>query len=371
MNYNRRFLLWINTIDGLGYHRIQDLLKRFGSAEGVFHDATQSNLMQMQGFGEKLCRQIMQAKTMECVDAVWDKFVKSGIRATFYGDPDYPKRLLHIATPPGALFINGAIPNDDILAIGMVGTRRATRYGRETASALAKDLSEAGVCIVSGMARGIDTCAHKGALQGGAPTIAVLGCGLDIIYPPENRDLYEEICANGAVVSEHFLGMQPLAPNFPARNRIISGLSEGVVIVESRERGGSMITVDFATEQNRDIFAVPGNINMETSKGPNQLICDGAIPVLNAQSVLKEYPRFFEAQRMKGISGEHTQKSVPVMSAEEEIIYKALQEGELQYDALASQVQMPAGMLASYLTMMELKEIIEQLPGRIYRIRPW
>lgn len=203
-------------------------------------------------------------------------------------DGEYPEGLKLISDPPIVLYIKGKISKNDRLSIAIVGSRNASSYGRNVCSIFAKDLSKLGITIVSGMARGIDTIAHKACLEAGGRTIAVLGSGLLQVYPPENRPLYEEIAQNGAVISEFPLNMEPLANNFPRRNRIIAGFSLGCVVVEAKERSGALITARCAMEYGREVFAVPGEIMKETSKGTNKLIKEGAKPVSDVVDIIEE-----------------------------------------------------------------------------------
>ena len=203
---------------------------------------------------------------------------------------DYPKVLLEIPDPPPYLYVKGELRGSET-AVAVVGSRRASTYGMLTTTRLATELAAHGVTVVSGMARGVDTAAHRGALSGGGRTIGVLGCGIDVVYPPENRKLFEEMAEKGALVSEFPLGTLPLAENFPRRNRIISGMSRGVLVVEAMENSGSLITAQFALDQGREVFAIPGNINTSSSRGANRLIKQGAKLVESVDDILEELPQ--------------------------------------------------------------------------------
>ncbi|NQT23051.1 MAG: DNA-protecting protein DprA [Candidatus Omnitrophica bacterium] len=213
---------------------------------------------------------------------------KLGIKVITIDDKEYPSNLKHIYNPPKVLYVKGKIVPKDHYSIAVVGARKSSTYGRETAARLARELAEKSITVVSGMARGIDTYAHRGALESGGRTIAVLGCGINIIYPPENKSLMEEISKSGAVISEFPINTPPLRRNFPMRNRIISGLSFGVVVVEAAEKSGSLITASLALEQGREVFSVPGRVDTRLSRGTLALIKEGAKLVENVDDILEE-----------------------------------------------------------------------------------
>ena len=244
----------------------------------------------------------------------------------------------------------------------IVGSRRATRDGKRAAREFAATLAREGVCVVSGLARGVDTCAHEGALEGGGATIAVLGSGADVIYPPENEELAARILdGGGAIVSEYPPGTRPSQGTFPARNRIISGLCGGVLMVEGSNTSGAMITVNFATEQGRDVFAVPGSIYSPLSAAPNRLIFDGANPALSAWDILEHYR--WAARPADGASPRRAVE----LDEEEKLLVDALLEQELSFDELSALSKFPASKLNSLLTSLELRGIIVKAPGGIYR----
>jgi len=243
-----------------------------------------------------------------------------------------------------------------------VGTRRATVYGKLTARRLARDLAREGVTVVSGMARGIDTEAHRGALEAGGRTIAILGCGVDIVYPPENRGLMEEIIKKGAVISEFSLGEEPEAPHFPQRNRIISGLSKGVLVVEAPLKSGALITANFALDQGRDVFAVPGNINSPNSHGTNQLIKEGAKLVESMEDVLEEL-NFSELAQLKK---EKIKAENLSLSSEEKKIFNLLKEEPSHIDLLVKLSRFPASKVGELLMRLQIKSLVRELPGKLF-----
>ncbi len=280
------YLNALRMVPGLGSSKLAQLLACFPGAQGVWQ-ARSEELTRVLGPG-KLSEALTHSRTVIEPQREWEKLLQAGIKLTTLGSPGYPANLAEIYNPPLILYYRGSLEGLD-LSLAIVGSRQATPYGRVTATVLARDLGSAGFVIVSGFARGIDAAAHRGALDAKGRTVAVFGCGLDTIYPREHRSLCEEIVERGAVVSDFPLGVQPLSANFPARNRIISGLSLGTLVVEGQERSGSLITADFALEQGRDVFAIPGPINSEYSRGPHKLLKQGAKLVESAGDILEEY----------------------------------------------------------------------------------
>lgn len=277
----------LNLISDIGSVRLGKLLNFFGQPQNIFK-ASYENLLKIEGIGEKIAGQICGFKK-EAVDRELILIRKQGLGILTLENSDYPRNLKNIPGAPILLYVKGGLKEEDNSSIAIVGSRRASFYGLSCAQKFAADLSAQGLTIVSGMARGIDTYAHQGALSGNGRTIAVMGSGFNHIYPSENKELAEEISKNGAVVSEFPMDMRPLAQNFPRRNRIISGLSSGVLVVEAARNSGALITADFALEQGRDVFALPGKIDSRTSWGANELIKDGAKLVSSVSDIMEEF----------------------------------------------------------------------------------
>jgi len=273
-------------LSGAG-RRLWSLLDHFGSPKRIW-EAQLKELAGVPGFNSEVSLDF--ARRRDAVDLVRrvSEMERAGISFLCYNDPGYPAVLRFIHDPPAALFVRGALKAADELALAVVGSRRPTPYGRLVAEKIAADLAAAGITIVSGLARGIDTAAHRGALAVGGRTVSVLGCGPDVVYPRENRGLMEQIVSRGAVLSEFPPGSPPEAWHFPARNRIISGLSKGVLVVEAAEKSGALITADLALEQGRDVMAVPGNVTSLLSRGTNKLIKQGAKLVERAADIIEE-----------------------------------------------------------------------------------
>ena len=273
----------------------------------------------------------------------------------------YPSNLKNIHRPPEELFIDGDILPSDKSAIAIVGTRRATYYGLSQCEKLAYELGLKGITVISGMARGIDSAAHRGALKAGARTIAVLGSGLNHIYPPENKKLYKEIVKNGAVVSEFPPDTPPARANFPQRNRIISGMSKGVVVIEAPAKSGALITADYALEQGREVFAMPGNVNSVKSRGTNALIREGAKLVENADDIIEELRSVMDNSPR---STAYSPQPVPSVSPDEKLIFDILNDEPKSIDEILQDSELPSGKAAEILLKLELKKLIKMLPGK-------
>jgi len=279
---------------------------------------------------------------------------------------EYPDILRHIYNAPEELFIDGEILASDSNAIAIVGTRRATRYGLEQCEKLSFDLAIRGITVVSGMALGIDAAAHRGAIRSGGRTIAVLGSGHNDIYPPENRELYKEIVKRGAVISEFSPDTPPFRKNFPKRNRIISGMSKGIIVVEAPGRSGALITANFALEQGREVFAMPGNVNSAKSSGANRLIKEGAKLVENVEDILEELKYVMEIKEIQGTTSNPALANAGlevVISARERKVFEALGDTPKSIDEISKMVDVPVNKISETLLKLELKKLIKALPG--------
>ncbi len=294
------------------------------------------------------------------------------IKKISINDAEYPEILKKIHSPPKVLYINGSFKEEDDFAVAIVGSRRASRYGIEMGEKLGYDLALRGVTVVSGMARGIDSAAHRGALTANGRTIAVMGSGHDHIYPPENKDLYKKIAESGAVISEFENGVSPLPQNFPIRNRIISGLTLGIVIVEAAKNSGALITADFALEQGREVFAVPGKISSVTSEGTHELIKDGAKLVQSAEDIMEELS-LHEIEPVAGrdrelneekISKKTTRYVYNSLSYDERKVYKILSDEPMYIDDVVKESGVELSLASKVLLVMELKRLIKELPGK-------
>ena len=294
------------------------------------------------------------------------------IRKITINDAEYPKNLKNIHKPPKALYVNGAFLESDETAVAIVGSRRPSMYGIEMAEKLGFELAARGVTVVSGMAVGIDSAAHRGALKARGRTIAVMGSGHNIIYPPQNKKIYEEIAKTGVVVTEYEADMEPLAHNFPARNRIISGLSLGIVVVEAAKNSGALITADFAAEQGRTVFAVPGKVSSLTSLGTNGLIKDGARLVQSADDVMEELNlveiKSVPEEKKDEIEEERVRKTAAYiynsLTDDERKVYKILSKEPLYIDDIFKMSGLVTAKASKAILNLELKSLIKELPGK-------
>ena len=350
---------WIafNRVRGIGPARLRALLDGFGSIEAAWFAS--ANALREIGLDRRSLANLLETRDALDLAAEQARVQDAGVQVLTWEDPRYPQRLLAIYDPPPVLYVRGELLPEDDWAVGIVGTRRASAYGREAARMLAGDLARSGITIVSGLARGIDGQAHRAALEAGGRTIAVLGSGIDIIYPWENHGLAEEIMAHGALVSEYGLGVQPEASNFPPRNRIISGLSRGIIVVEAGQRSGALITARFAADQGRDVFAVPGSIFQRGSEGANRLIRDGAQPVLSATDVLEALDLMDVEQHVEA------QMLLPADETEALLLEQVTLE-PTHVDEVGRATGLPIATVSSTLALMELKGLVRQVGGMQY-----
>ncbi len=354
-------------IPGVGPTIRKRLLERFGTARAVLA-AAPSDLRGVQGVGEKLTHTIVGADHQIDVEAEIALCRQHGIDILTETDAAYPRALREIHDPPGVLFVRGEMKPDDALAIAIVGTRHGTQYGLRQAERLAGGLARAGLTVISGLARGIDAAAHRGALAAGGRTLAVLASGVLNIYPPEHDKLAEEVAAHGALVSESPPGGEPLAGMFPQRNRLISGLSLGVVVVEAPERSGALITARHAMEQGREVFAVPGNVDSRASRGCHQLIRDGAKLVESADDVLEELGPLVEAAPREDGQVIHHPAELLLNELEQQVL-AAIHGEATPIDQIVADTGLPVSQVLSTISVLEMRRLIRRLSGTTV-IRP-
>ena len=360
---------WIRlrAVTGIGNLIFRRLIERFGQPEIVF-EAERETLLAVEGVTPRLVSGIRQARHAEEVGRRQiERALELGCHVVTQTDPRYPALLLQIPDPPAYFYMFGdsaAFPQ----SVAVVGSRNATDYGLTTTRRLSSDLARKGITVVSGLARGIDTAAHEGALQGGGHTVAVLGSGLANIYPRENKALCQRIAGRGAVISEFPLDAEPDAHHFPQRNRIISGMSLGTVVVEATRRSGSLITARMALEQNRDVFAVPGSVHSFKSMGTHALIKEGAKLVTHVGDILEELPVL---QAVPAMDGGETIASPPAavgLTGAAKRVYEALSPYPMHVDALTRQLSIDSGRLAAVLLTLELQGLVRQEPGKLFRL---
>jgi DNA processing protein len=364
-----RELLRLTLVPGLGPATIATLLEHAGEAARVTR-MTERQLREIPGIGPKLAEKVVAARAEVDPDTELELCRARGVRLIALGDPDYPPRLAEIDDPPVLLYARGTIEPRDELAVAIVGSRRCTPYGARVAERLGASLGRAGVTVVSGLARGIDAAAHRGAMQAGGRTFAVTANGLQRTYPPEHEGLAGEIAGAGAVLSEMPMRQEPLAALFPQRNRIISGLSLGVVIVEAAPRSGSLLTARHAAEQNREVFAVPGPIDSLASRGCHGLIRDGAKLVETVEDILEELD---PAMRARVVAGEAAAPdggvpppTAPVLNEMERRLLEKLDGVPRGADELIVASGLAASQVMATLSVLEMRRLAKRVPGNLF-----
>ena len=347
----------------LGSRSLFHLYRFFPTGKSVL-DASIEELKRVPFITPKVRERVIQHRGAVNPQKAEDEIKARGIQVTLLGEPEYPYYLAQIADPPVILYTNGRLPEKEMPLIAVVGSRRATPYGKAIAHRLSKDLVNLGWGVVSGLARGIDTAAHEGALAGGGYTLAVFGCGLNVCYPRENKKLRERIEEEGCVLSEFPPDTAPQARNFPIRNRIICGCSMGTLVVEAGERSGSLITAYNALEQSRDVFAVPGPVTSDNSRGVNRLIKQGAKLVENVADIIEEFPylNWVPAPRSE-------RRTEPSLTIEESCVLQKLSLEPVHIDQLVEKTGLPVPVEGGILTMLEFKGLAKRLPGH-YFINP-
>ncbi len=364
-----RDLLALHLIPGLGPRLTTALLERFGSAGAVLR-ARPEQLREVPHIGEKLSRDIAAAVGRLDVDAELKRLADHDVRLLVLGTPDYPPALANIPDPPHLLSIRGTIEPRDRNAVALVGSRACSAYGKRMAERLATGLVKAGYTVVSGLARGIDGCAHRAALQAGGRTLAVLAGGLSRIYPPEHADLAREVCAAGALLSEAPMDMEPMAGMFPARNRIISGLCRGVVIVEAAERSGALITASHAGDQGRLVFAIPGPVDSPSSGGAHELIRKGAILIRGVDDILEELRDVADVSQPPRAEGASVPPPPavppPELDAMQRRLWEFLADQPRHLDEMVQNLGLSIAQLSGALLMLEMKKVVRRLPGNRY-----
>ena len=353
--------LW--TVPNIGPIRYVSLVKHFGSPEKVLA-ASAKELAGLPDVGPVTASSIKNHVSWEAAEEQLGLCEKNQVQIVTFKDEGYPKNLLTIYDPPPFLFVGGDIKEEDRDAVAMVGCRSASSYGRRITEKISRELVRRGITIVSGMARGIDSIGHSAALKEKGRTLAVFGSGLDVPYPPENKKLAGQIKSSGAVISEFFLGTKPEAPNFPRRNRLISGLSLGVVIVEAGNRSGALLTAQCALEQNREVFAIPGNLDSKNSQGTNKLIKEGAKLVTAVEDILEELR--ISTQAEGSASPAQTQRDLSGLSQAERNMFELISDEPYHIDKIALQASVGVPEALSTLLSLELKGLVKQLSGKVF-----
>ena len=388
-------LIHLNLIQGVGLKTVQVLRDVFGSTERALQ-AVPDELRKIDRLSPAVCDLLIHKPVLYPIERELELIHKYGCQVVTLYDAAYPSHLKEIDTPPVLLYVKGELTPEDALSISLVGSRNAKDYGRKVSYRLSYQLAQRGVTVISGLARGIDASAHRGALEAGGRTIAVMGNGLSVVYPATNSNLAEKIEASGALVSEFPMAVKPKPRNFPRRNRIISGLTLGTVVVEASNRSGALITARLAAEQNREVFAVPGEIFSELSTGTHRLINDGAKLINTVDDLLNELPPYVlnqiqsQASPVPDIEIVPTQASAveksdtksvlpqptpeapqphstpppPDLTPDEKTIFEAIEVPSSHIDTIVRTTQLPIGQVSSVLLMLELKGVVQQLPGK-------
>lgn len=360
----RDVLIWLNSLE-IGSSNISRVVSCFQNLLDLWNGKS-SEINAMNGVSNKVKEKIIKNRNKEYLEKFFAKIKKENIEIVTTYDENYPKRLKYIDYNPRVLYVKGKILEEDDFAIALVGSRKSTNYGKWACEKFTKELTDLGITIISGLANGIDTVAHRSALENGGRTIGVLGNGVDVIYPKRNLSLYKEIEKSGAVLSEFPLGTPPFPYNFPQRNRIISGLSMGIIVIEAQEKSGSLITATHALEQGKDVFALPGNINSMFSKGTNKLIKDGARPLLEIDDIIEEV---YELKQLKEKDIKNNRAIDYSEYSETEVkIIKALEEGPMHCDTISYKIKLDISDVNSILTILELKGIVKEQSGRVFSL---
>ena len=367
--------LALKKVEGVGNLAFKTLVEALGSPAKVFA-ASYDTLKRIPGIGDKTAAQIKSFDDWKACEKELERVRRAGMTLLTFQDADYPRRLLNIYDFPPLLYVKGTLSNEDI-PIAVVGSRQASPYGRFTTERLCRELALRGIVVVSGMARGIDSAAHSGALAGRGRTIAVLGSGPDVIYPPENEALHLKIVANGAVISEYPFGTPPNAANFPARNRIISGLSLGVVVVEAGMKSGSLITARIALEQGREVFAVPGAIDASGSRGTHRLLKEGAKLIEGVDDILEEILPQLQGAGLVPPAAHPSPEAIPgamtsdgagleSLSERERLVFSALAGAPVDVNTLVHATGLTVQEVITVLLQLELNGLVRQMPGNRY-----
>ena len=354
---DKRYWIGFNLVKGIGAVRLQALRDHFGDLNLAWQAPLDA--LQAAGLSRKLAERVAQIRADIDLDKYMARVLAQGIQILTWEDELYPKRLKEIDQPPPVLYERGTLTTEDAWAVAVVGTRRVSAYGRQVTQELATFLANNGVTVVSGLARGVDAIAHQSALNAGGRTIAVLGSGVDRIYPPEHTQLAAKVIASGALLSDYPPGTAPDAANFPPRNRIISGLAMATVVVEAGETSGALITAQFAVDQGREVFAVPGSVLAPQSKGTNRLIAQGAHPLLSAQDVL-------DVLNLTCVTEQREVRKILPGNEIEAKLLSVLTHEPLHMDEIRNQTGLPIERVSATLVMMELKGLVRQVGGMNY-----
>jgi len=361
----REALVALNLIEGVGPVRVRQLLEHLGDAPAILR-ASRGQLRQVRSIGEDTAEAIANWEKTTDLSAEMKRVAEFGCRIVTQADPEYPELLRQIYDPPIVLYVKGELSAKDKNAVAMVGSRMTTHYGVETARKLAYQLAYLGVTVVSGGARGIDTAAHQGALSAKGRTIMVLGTGINLVTPPENAKLFEQVAANGALITQYPFNRPADKQSFPIRNRIVAGMTLGTVVVEANMTSGALITANFATEYGRQVFAVPGRVDSPRSKGCHDLIKKGAKLCEGAEDILSEFEYLFPASNRPPGTSETGVLPALELSPNEQKVYDTLGHEEISIDDVIRKSGLPSSAVSVGLLGLEMKRLVRQLPGKLF-----
>ena len=360
------YLMWLSRIEGIGLKKKDDLISHFGCAKKIF----EANNLELKNFcieNKINFTNILANKNEDLIKSYTNELKNKGIKFISKFNKKYPELLKNIPDPPLGIYVLGDLPDENLNKVAIIGARKCTQYGALNSYKFGKELAEKNIVVVSGMALGIDAMAHKGAIDGKGKTIAVLGCGVDVIYPPSNKNLRDAILQNGCIISEFPPSTLAFPTHFPMRNRIISGLSNAVIVAEAAKRSGTLITVGQALEQGRDVFAIPGNINSTMSQGTNHLIKTGAYPLTEINDILEVLDiSNTKNEPEKNFYLERENKIKESLAPDEKLIYDCISELPITVDEIAIKTELQIQKVQFALTMLELKDYIQKLAGNKY-----
>ncbi len=361
----REALVALNMIEHVGPVRVRQLLQRFGTAPQVL-SASRQQLLAVQGIGEDTAEAISSWEKNIDLKAELKRISDFGCHVVIQDDPEYPELLRQIYDPPIVLYVKGTLLPKDKNSVALVGSRMTTSYGMEVARKLGYQLAYIGVTVISGGARGIDTAVHQGALSAHGRTIAVLGTGINLVFPPENLKLYEQITSNGAIMTQFPFNRPADKQSFPIRNRIVAGMTLGTVVVEANLTSGALITANFAIEYGRQVFAVPGRIDSPRSKGCHDLIKKGAKLCEGVEDILSEFEYLFPASNRPSSPGETGVLPALDLSPNEQAVFSVLERQEINVDEVIQKSGLPSSAVSVALLSLEMKRLVKQLPGKMF-----
>jgi DNA processing protein len=359
---DRDTIIWLSSLN-IGNRNIEKIMYQLDNLQDLW-DMPPNEIYKLNDINSSVLEKIISYRDENYLNRLYETIYSNNINVITIFDEDYPEDLKYIHDKPLVLYIKGNITKEDNVALAVVGSRKHTSYGKWATEYFVRELVKLDVTIVSGLALGIDSIAHKTALEYGGRTIAVLGNGLDVIYPKKNRELYNRIPENGALMTEFTFGVQPLSHNFPNRNRIISGISLGVIVIEAKEKSGSLITAEHALEQGKEVFALPGNINSIFSKGTNKLIKEGAKLVMDIDDIIEEI------YLLKNRQYKSKEKEIDFsnLSDLEIKIVEAIKEGPTHCDLIAIKTGLDISTVNSVITILEIKGIVKEISGRVFSL---